>query len=154
WYYHLQRFGGGWIPMRTLPPARIASSEGGGAVACGAAPPRVSVSVPIRGLHWSVHGPLLPAETTVGWPAPVPARLEALWAFRGAVLYDHGRRPQFRTAAGRLVDADPRDGHAYHVLAYRDHTLVGCVRLLPFAQEGASLTETLLGARRFRQMLC
>jgi predicted GNAT family N-acyltransferase len=108
----------------------------------------------VRGLRWHLYGPLVPPETTGARLATVPSWLEALWAFRGAVLYDQGRRPQFQTADGRLADPDPLDVRAYHVLVYRDSAVVGCARLLPLAREVASLTETLLGERRFAQMLC
>ena len=107
----------------------------------------------VRRLRWHLHDPLVPPETTGAWLATVPSWLEALWAFRGAVLYDQGRRPQFQTADGRLADPDPLDVRAYHVLVYWDSTVVGCARLLPLSCEVASLTETLLGERRFAQML-
>ena len=139
--------------MRTTLRERVSSPRGTYSVAGCASRHGLPASVPRRGLRWSVHDPLVPAEATGAWPTTIPSWLEALWAFRGAVLYDQGRRPQFRKADGRLVDSDPLDVRAYHVLAYRDNTMVGCARLIPLAREVPSLTETLLGERRFAQML-
>ena len=139
--------------MRTILRERVSSPRGNYSVAGYASRHGLPASVPVRGLRWYVHAPLVPSETTGAQPATVPSWLEALWAFRGGVLYDQGRRPQFRTADGRLVDSDPLDVCAYHVLAYRDNTMVGCARLIPLAPEVTSLTETLLGERRFAQML-
>src|SRR5437879_2223797 len=139
--------------MSTIPRERVSSLRGGGAAACCTSRHGSPGSVPAQGLRWYVHSPLVPPETIGAWPATVPSWIEALWAFRGAVLYDQGRRPEFRTADGRLVDSDPLDVRAYHVLAYRNNTMVGCARLTPLAPEVTSLTETLLGERRFAQML-
>jgi hypothetical protein len=58
------------------------------------------------------------------------------------------------TSEGHYADSDPIDLHAWHILAYAGEALVGCVRVYPLAGGGPPcLTETLLGAERFSQML-
>jgi hypothetical protein len=83
-----------------------------------------------------------------------PAWLEEVRSLRGAALFDHGRRPKFKTGDGRYADSDPIDLHAWHVLAYAGDNLVGCVRVYPLAGNGVPcLTETLLGEKQFFQTL-
>jgi hypothetical protein len=58
------------------------------------------------------------------------------------------------TSEGQYADPDPIDLHAWHILAYAGDVLVGCVRVYPLAAGGPPcLTETLLGAGQFSQML-
>jgi len=75
-------------------------------------------------------------------------------ALRGRVLYDNGRRPRFRTPEGGFLDPDPIDVRAFHILAYDDATLVGCVRLYHLEPDGPPcVTERILGERTFSEML-
>lgn len=84
----------------------------------------------------------------------IPDWLEAIRSLRGSVLYAGGRRPQFKTVDGQYYDSDPIDVHCYHMLAYQDHQLVGCVRVYPLvAHTPQCVTEKLLGREAFAQML-
>jgi hypothetical protein len=103
-------------------------------------------------LSWQIHSPLwsLVCSTPESWPEWID---EVRW-LRGKVLFDHGRRPHFMTSEGQYADPDPIDLHAWHILAYAGDVLVGCVRVYPLAAGGPPcLTETLLGAGQFSQML-
>jgi hypothetical protein len=83
-----------------------------------------------------------------------PVWLEEVRSLRAAVLFEDGRRPAFRTRDGHYVDPDPIDPHSFHVLAYHQGTLAGCVRIYPLSESGPPcLTETLLGEDRFSEML-
>jgi hypothetical protein len=80
--------------------------------------------------------------------------IEELQLFRGFALFDNGRRPVFQTQTGDLVDADPVDAHAHHLLAYSGGSLVGCVRAYrPVAGAPPCVTELLLGEHQFMRML-
>jgi N-acyl-L-homoserine lactone synthetase len=89
-----------------------------------------------------------------GKPASIPDWMEEVRLLRGSVFYADGRRPHFKIAQGEHYDPDPIDLHAYHVLAYRDYQLVGCVRVLPLVSNAARCTtEVLLGTKVFSEML-
>ncbi len=107
---------------------------------------------PSPSLSWQVR---LPPETHEnGEPALIPDWVEDVRSLRGSVLYADGRRSQFKIAEGRYYDPDPIDLHAYHVLAYHDHQLVGCIRIYPLASDAACCTtETILGKKAFTEML-
>ena len=75
-----------------------------------------------------------------------------VWALRGGVFYEDGRRPGF-DLSGKRLDPDPLDFHAYHILAHARDGLVGCVRVLPLASAQVGLTELLVGRDRFEQVL-
>ncbi|MBM3926393.1 MAG: GNAT family N-acetyltransferase [SAR202 cluster bacterium] len=79
--------------------------------------------------------------------------LDELVHMRGRVLYANNRRPMFRTAAGELVDSDPTDHAAYHVLARSEGELIGCCRMVRLDAIPCSTTEELLGAGRFQKLL-
>jgi predicted GNAT family N-acyltransferase len=107
---------------------------------------------PSLSLSWQVGSPPITPEK--GEPGPIPDWVEDVRALRGSVLYSDGRRPQFKTADGRCYDPDPIDLHAYHVLAYSGHQLVGCVRVYPLVSDAACCaTEAILGKKRFAEML-
>ena len=95
-------------------------------------------------IHWELHTPA--GLTAPGW-------LEEISELRGRVLYESGRRPGFRRTDGRFADPDPRDMHAYHILARLEAQLVGCVRLLIPVAHTPGVTEGLLGLERFMSML-
>jgi predicted GNAT family N-acyltransferase len=103
-------------------------------------------------LSWQVQLP--PGTYENGELALMPDWLEDVRSLRGSVLYAGGRRPQFKIAEGRCYDPDPVDLHAYHVLAYREHLLVGCVRLYPLTSDTACCTtEAILGRQAFAELL-
>ncbi|GAA2879068.1 hypothetical protein GCM10010517_41280 [Streptosporangium fragile] len=54
-------------------------------------------------------------------------------AFRGEMIYDNGRLPQFRLENGEFSDADEHDCHAYHILGRLRSTgkLIASARLAP-----------------------
>src|SRR5215469_4838280 len=108
--------------------------------------------MPRASVLWQVQSP--PRAHANEEPGLIPDWVEAIRSLRGSVLYADGRRPQFKIADGRCYDFDPLDLHAYHVLAYQNHQLVGCVRIYPLAfHTGCCTTETLLGKQTFAQML-
>jgi predicted GNAT family N-acyltransferase len=75
-------------------------------------------------------------------------------SFRGSVLFDDGRRPHFQTTDGILLDDDPADTYARHILTYNGERLVGCVRVYcPAVDTPPCVTETLLGEHAFVLML-
>jgi hypothetical protein len=75
-------------------------------------------------------------------------------SFRGSVLFDSGRRPRFQTTDGTLLDDDPADTYAHHILTYHGERLVGCVRVYcPAVDTPPCVTETLLGEHAFVLML-
>jgi|SRR5579859_5213522 len=107
---------------------------------------------PSQFLSWTIQAP-----TTISSPespASIPAWLEDSRSLRGAVLFDDGRRPHFRGSNGRYEDPDPIDLPSWHVLAYHGSSLSGCVRVYPLSESGPlCLTESLLGAERFAEMI-
>ncbi|WP_374547323.1 GNAT family N-acyltransferase [Rhodoblastus sp.] len=84
-----------------------------------------------------------------------PDWLAEVRSLRGSALFDNGRRPAFRTMGqGGCSDADPIDLHAYHLLAYAECGLIGCVRLYHLDPAGPPcVTEEVLGQERFSQLL-
>jgi len=108
---------------------------------------------PSQFLSWQLQSPLL--DTISGAGESLPKWVGEVRSLRGAVFFDNGRRPHFRTGDGRYADSDPIDFHAWHVLAYAGDSLVGCVRVYPLAGGGGPpcLTETLLGEEQFSEML-
>jgi len=103
-------------------------------------------------LSWQLQPPLdiEAAECS----ALIPKWLEESRALRGAVLFNHGRRPHFRRPDGGYDDPDPIDFYAWHVLAYHRSVLVGCVRVYPITEDGPpSFTESILGTDEFNRML-
>jgi hypothetical protein len=105
------------------------------------------------GLVWCAQWPLNASGAGMAGQPLMPAWLDAVWALRGYVLYNHGQRPQFKIAESRYADPDPADFASYHLLAYRNSTLVGCVRLLPLTTGAMGLTESFLGKAMLEQML-
>jgi len=84
----------------------------------------------------------------------VPDWLDEVRSLRAFVLFDDGRRPHFRTAAGHFADADPLDLNAEHILAYDGEELVGCIRTYRLRENGPRcVTEQILGARPFADLL-
>jgi len=107
---------------------------------------------PSQFLSWQLRCPLLNSMSGAGESSP--QWLDEVRSLRGAALFDHGRRPKFKTGDGRYADSDPIDLYAWHVLAYAGDSLVGCVRVYPLAGNGVPcLTETLLGEKRFLETL-
>ncbi len=102
-------------------------------------------------LIWKVCSP--PGVSAATRPPLIPAWLDEVWSLRGYVLYDNGKRPGFRVAENCYADPDPADCAAYHVLAYDNAKLVGCVRILPLTPDASSLTESLLGTGPLEQLL-
>src|SRR5687768_4251383 len=94
-------------------------------------------------ISWELHKP----------DASLPSRLDEISELRGRVLYDNGRRPDFRLPSGHFADPDPLDPHAYHIIARNDGNPVGCVRNVPVTEGVTCITERLLGERRFAEML-
>jgi hypothetical protein len=107
---------------------------------------------PSQFLSWQLRSPL--RDSVNGAEESSPKWIDEVRSLRGAVLFEKGRRPRFRTSGGRYSDSDPIDLHAWHLLAYAGDSLVGCVRIYPLAVNGPPcLTELLLGEARFSRML-
>jgi Acetyltransferase (GNAT) domain len=112
---------------------------------------RTPSRVPSQFLSWQLRSPQRDSSGSNWKP---PGWLNEVRSLRGSVLFDHGRRPGFKTKEGHYVDLDPIDPYAYHVLAYDGATLAGCVRIYPLAADGPRcLTETLIGEKGFSEML-
>jgi predicted GNAT family N-acyltransferase len=101
-------------------------------------------------LLWEAHKP--PAETGPG--QSIPNWLAEVRRLRASVLFENGRRPEFRTVDGRLDDSDPIDLHAHHILVYDGASLVGCVRVYRLTPIGPEcVAEQVLGCRLFDAIL-
>lgn len=96
----------------------------------------VSAVISVR---WSLQRPPVPGP---------PPWLEELRQFRARVLYDGGRRPAFRTTAGRFTDPDPTDVHSFHILATGTEGPVGCMRVSSLAGAAPGFCERLLGRQQ------
>jgi hypothetical protein len=103
-------------------------------------------------LSWDLRAPLVEGTSDCPGGSP-PEWLNEVRSLRGAVLFDHGRRPHFRTQDGHLFDADPIDLYSYHILAYSGLRLVGCVRVSPLNGNGPCVTEKVLGENAFSELL-
>ncbi|MGA9673220.1 MAG: GNAT family N-acyltransferase [Terracidiphilus sp.] len=115
-------------------------------------PSRLRLEKPSSFLSWQLHSPV--QGSIKGASESWPEWVEEVRSLRGAAFFDHGRRPHFMTSEGHYADSDPIDLHAWHLLAYAGDSLVGCVRAYPLAAGGPPcLTEMLLGAEQFSQML-
>lgn len=95
-------------------------------------------------IRWELHRP--PGIERPGW-------MDEISELRGRVLYEGGRRPEFRRSDGQFADRDPLDPHAFHITARSCDQLVGCVRLFRPIEGRTCLTERLVGAERFEAML-
>ena len=103
-------------------------------------------------LSWHLRSPLQGGSYCAG--RSLPDWLKEVRSLRGSVLFDNGRRRNFRTEEGRLFDADPIDLYAYHILAYDAMRLVGCVRVYPLISSGfPCVTEQILGEKTFSELL-
>jgi hypothetical protein len=113
---------------------------------------RVRSERPSEFLSWQLHSPL--QDSIGGAGESWPEWTDEVRSLRGAALFGNGRRPHVRTGEGRYSDSDPIDLHAWHLLAYAGHSLVGCVRIYPLTVEGPPcLTELLLGKAQFSRIL-
>lgn len=102
--------------------------------------------------RWETRAPTA-TETECHSLQTPPPWVEDVWRLRGLVLFDGGRRPQFRRLDGQFADPDPVDLLAYHVLGLYAGELVGCIRFVPMAAPVETLTERLLGRDRFAELL-
>jgi N-acyl-L-homoserine lactone synthetase len=95
-------------------------------------------------IHWELHAP--PGFDVPDW-------LVEISRFRGKILYDGGRRPEFRRWDGKFTDPDPHDLHAYHLVVRSGGRIVGCLRMFRLTRNMLSLTERHLRRERFEAML-
>jgi hypothetical protein len=72
---------------------------------------------------------------------------------RGRIIFDHGHRPAFRRADGTFADPDSVDAFGFHVTARVSGKLVGCVRLVRYADARTGFTQSLLGGSRLEEVL-
>jgi hypothetical protein len=95
-----------------------------------------------------------PPRHSLGGCSPLPEWLTAARALRAQVLYDSGRRAEFKAQDGQFADPDPIDLDSYHILAYDGEMLAGCVRVYHLLNEVApSLTESLIGNEAFSDLI-
>jgi hypothetical protein len=101
--------------------------------------------------QWQLHLPLRMSHNGNGHV--LPSWLEDARSLRASVLWQNGRRPEFKTENG-FSDPDPIDLNAFHILAYDGQRLVGCVRVHRLSSNGPPcLTETLLGDKAFSELI-
>lgn len=83
------------------------------------------------------------------------APLHELCAFRAEIFYANGRRPKFRNAEGRFVDAHSLDHGSYHLTAHAwpDAPPSAYIRLAPPALIDHFQTRALLGPSQFAARL-
>jgi len=101
---------------------------------------------------WQLQAPhgLANVDNEAAWPG----WLQEVRRLRGAVFFDEGRRPQFKTGENEYDDPDPADHFSWHILAYSKNFLVGCIRVFPLSDSDLPcLTEELLGHEDFEAML-
>ncbi|MEU0544496.1 ThiF family adenylyltransferase [Nocardia sp. NPDC005978] len=81
--------------------------------------------------------------------------MERLRELRARILYDNGRRPEFRDAAGAHVDDQELDYGAWHFVARRhpDGPVLGYIRLSTPDTGALFQSRTHLGAARYEQLL-
>jgi predicted GNAT family N-acyltransferase len=73
--------------------------------------------------------------------------------FRGQVIYENGLRPSFRLADGSYHDNCPFDQSSYHILAYSDNQLVGCLRLYLLALDRIGYCEKFIGRDKIDKII-
>jgi predicted GNAT family N-acyltransferase len=101
-------------------------------------------------LYFEVHIP--PAETDTD--DFFPEWLASARELRASIFFENGRRPRFRSENGVLIDNDPIDLYAHHILAYDGPTLIGCVRVYCLDNdEQACVVEQVLGQDAFAKFL-
>ncbi|MGV9410547.1 ThiF family adenylyltransferase [Nocardia sp. NPDC003693] len=81
--------------------------------------------------------------------------MERLRALRARILYDNGRRPEFRDAAGAHVDDQELDYGAWHFVArrHREGPVLGYIRLSTPDTAELFQSRAYLGDARYEQLL-
>ena len=72
--------------------------------------------------------------------------------FRGEVIYENGLRPSFCLTDGSYADYCVFDRSSYHVLAYFNDRLVGCVRLYLLSSGKSSYCEYFIGRQKIAKI--
>jgi len=90
--------------------------------------------------EWRLELPVLWAREQTRW-------LSELSEMRGRIIFDKGHRPSFRRSDGSYADPDPVDAFAFHITARAGGKLVGCARMLRFADAQTDFTQSILGAK-------
>ncbi|WP_410586447.1 GNAT family N-acetyltransferase [Amycolatopsis sp. lyj-23] len=91
-----------------------------------------------------LHLPVKARSATTQEPSE-PDWLSNIRSFRARVLWSRGRRPAFRTADGRFVDADTHDTSAYHLVLREPARgdILACVRCAPLERLRSSRVRSL-----------
>jgi hypothetical protein len=100
----------------------------------------------VRELEWWWHDASAAEADARGWLAQVRG-------LRSRVLYDDGRRPEFRPGGLRDGDPDPLDLHSKHILVRHGGELVGCVRITPLSSPLSCITEQAIGKAEWEKLL-
>jgi len=82
-----------------------------------------------------------------------PGWLSELQEVRGRILFDGGRRPNFRKSDGTYRDSDSLDCLSYHLMVRCRGDIVGCARIMPLLYGAHGVVETTLGTDGFEKML-
>lgn len=83
----------------------------------------------------------------------LPDWLAELREMRARLLYDHGRRPHFQMADGKLDDPDPADLFAYHMIARSQGRPVWYARLLPPKHMSSGFILGSIGRRQWEAIV-
>ncbi|MCX2185023.1 GNAT family N-acetyltransferase [Streptomyces sp. SKN60] len=102
-------------------------------------------------MSWCVDSFFVPQEPD----AATAARLERCREFRARVLFDGGRRPEFRAADGRYVDAQVLDLGSWHFTARQGPggPVIGYIRLVTPGTVEHFQSRVFLGPERFTALL-
>lgn len=101
-------------------------------------------------VSWEVHSP--EAETFLQLRRVTPELLQEVSEFRGRVLYDGGRRPEFKTE-GHFWDRDEYDKSAFHLTVRCNRTLIGYLRVIRLSDHVQGLIDRLFGGERYAGLL-
>jgi predicted GNAT family N-acyltransferase len=95
-----------------------------------------------------------PAEAQKALCDPGKNWLSELREMRGRVLYEEGGwNPMFVSESGTCTDLDSLDEGAHHVLVRAGDDIVACARVSVLNRERAGYVSSLLGSRRFEEIL-
>ena len=99
---------------------------------------------------WDVHIP--ESESFLDLSRVTPELLDEVSEFRGRVLYDDGRRPEFRHA-GQFLDRDNYDKFAFHLTVRCDRTLIGYLRVIRLKDNSQCLIDRLFGTEQYSGLI-
>lgn len=99
---------------------------------------------------WEVYSPQ--DEDLVQLRRVTPELLQEISEFRGRVLYDDGRRPDFKSE-GHFCDRDGYDKSAFHLTVRCNQALIGYLRVIRLCNHSHGLIDRLFGRERYAGLL-